>query len=463
MRLIMLCLFALGFGVVSLTAAPIDEAKKLYQNGNYKEAVDLLTKLRKASPRDGNVNYYLGASLIETGDNSAAVAPLKTAEERGVTDASRLLAAIALEEYDVDTAEEHLDKWSNKLAKSKSKNIPESLEEMRSRLVTLRNMLQRVEKIEIIDSINVDQFDFFTHYRLSPEAGRILLPEDADVKARTMVYVPQNNSEMIWAECDSTGYSALMSASILDDGTIDSPMPLAGEFSEGGDADYPFLMPDGMTLYYAATGETSLGGYDIFMTRRADDGFLQPQNMGFPYNSPYNDYMLAIDESTGAGWFASDRSQIPGKVTIYIFVPSQTRVNYSPDDPQLLDRARIKSIADTQTEESAAMRKKIAAIEEGATQRNRSVHKFMLSMGNGKIYTSLDDFKNTQARREMSALLKEESQIEVQASRLEQLRERYAKGEKSLANQILDAEAAIEFGRQSLIELRNKVIRLETR
>lgn len=462
MRFIIVCLLALGIGALQLGAAPIDEAKKLYKDGHYKEAVTQLTKLRKASPRDGNVNYYLGASLMELGRNGEAVAPLKTAEERGVTDASRLLAEIALDSYDVDAAEKHLDTWEDKLAKGKKKS-PAELDEMRSRIVMLRNMLQRVEKIEIIDSITVDQFDFFTHYRLSPEAGRILLPEDVDVKARTMVYVPQNKSEMIWAECDSTGFSSLVSASILDDGTLDSPAPLKGEFSEGGDADYPFLMPDGMTLYFAATGESSLGGYDIFMTRRSDDGFLQPQNMGMPYNSPFNDYMLAIDESTGAGWFASDRSQIPGKVTIYVFLPSQTRVNYSPDDPKLLDRARINSIAETQTSDATAMRKRIASIEEGAALRNRNARPFVLSMGNGKVYTSLDDFKNPQARREMSRLLKEERQIEAQSDRLEQLRERYAKGERKLADQILDAEAAIEFSRQNLAELRNKVIRLETK
>lgn len=461
MRFILLCLLAMGIGFAQASAAPIDEARKLYKDGKYNEAVNMLSQMRKASPRDGTVNYYLGASLWELGRGGEAVAPLKTAEDRGVADASRLLAEIALDSYDVDTAEDHLDRWRDKLAKSKKD--PEGLEEMRSRIVMLRNMLERVEKIEIVDSINVDRIDFFTHYRLSPEAGRILLPEDVDVNARTMVYVPQNNSEMIWAESDSTGFSALMSASILDDGSLDHPMRLNGEFSEGGDADYPFLMPDGMTLYYAATGDASLGGYDIFMTRRSDDGFLQPQNMGMPYNSPYNDFMLAIDEATGAGWFASDRLQIPGKITIYIFVPSQTRVNYSPDDPQLLNRARITSITDTQTAAAEEMRKRLESVEEGAMHRARNIKSFVLSMGNGQVYTSLDDFKNRQARREMSSLIKEEAQLEAQVARLNQLRERYANGEKYLAEQILDAESAIEFGRSNLAELRNKVIRLETK
>lgn len=461
MRLIFLCLLVLGFGAYTALAAPIDEAKKLYAKGQYQEAVKQLTPLRKASPRDGNVNYYLGASLYHLGRISEAAAPLKMAEERGVADASRILAEIALDVYDVDRAEDHLDTWAAKL--SKAKKSSDALDDMRSRIVTLRNMLQRVEKIEIIDTLNVDLFDFFSHYRLSPEAGRLILPEDADVKARTVVYIPQKNSEMIWAESDSTGYSSLMAASILDDGTLDSPRRLEGEFADGGDADYPFMMPDGMTLYFAATGEGSLGGYDIFMTRRSDNGFLQPQNMGMPYNSPYNDYMLAIDEATGAGWFASDRSQIPGKVTIYIFAPSPTRVNYSPDDPALLDRARIASITDTQTANAEEIRRRISTIEGGNSHRKHDSPPFELSLGNGRLYTSLDDFKRPQARREMAALLHEQTQMQAQIARLEELRSRYAAGARNLADQILDAEAAIDFARRNIAEMQNKVIRLETK
>ncbi len=452
----------MGAGAMALSAAPIDEAKKLYKSGHYKEAAARLEALRKSSPRDGNVNYYLGASLYELGRMTDAVQPLKTAEGRGVADASRLLVKIALDNYDVDAADEHLDTWSEKLKKNK-KSEPAEMDEMRGRLVMLRNMLERVEKIEIVDSINVDAADFFTHYRLSPEAGKLLLPEETEVKARTLVYQPANNSEMIWAESDMSGTSVLMSASILDDGTIDHASPLDGEFGNGGDADYPFLMPDGVTLYFAMTGEGSLGGYDIFMTRRSDDGYLQPQNMGMPYNSPYNDYMLAIDEATGAGWFASDRAGIPGKVTIYTFVPSQTRVNYDADDPTLVAKAKITSIAATQTSDVSALRERIASIEEGGKKRGHQRSAFELSMGNGKVYTSLDDFQNRQARQEMSKLLKEQAQLDAQEQRLQQLRDRYRGGEKSLSDQILDAEAAVEYSRQQLSEWRNKVIRLETR
>ncbi|MDE6081303.1 MAG: hypothetical protein K2F70_03435, partial [Muribaculaceae bacterium] len=110
-------------------------------------------------------------------------------------------------------------------------------------------------------------------------------------------------------------------------------------------------MNDGVTLYFANDGENSIGGYDIFITRRNDEGkFFQPQNLGMPYNSPYNDYMLAIDEQNGVCWWATDRNKIPGKVTIYTFIPSEMRVNYEVDDPDLASYARIDSYKKTWAE-----------------------------------------------------------------------------------------------------------------
>lgn len=87
---------------------------------------------------------------------------------------------------------------------------------------------------------------------------------------------------------------------------------------------YPFMMPDGTTFYFAATGEESIGGYDIFVTRFDSESgsFLKAENIGMPFNSTANDYMYAIDEFNDIGWFATDRSQPEGKVCIYIFIPS---------------------------------------------------------------------------------------------------------------------------------------------
>ena len=45
-----------------------------------------------------------------------------------------------------------------------------------------------------------------------------------------------------------------------------------------------------------------------------------PENVGMPFNSPYNDYMYVIDEFNDLGWFASDRYQPEGKcASMYSF------------------------------------------------------------------------------------------------------------------------------------------------
>ncbi len=448
--------------LTAMAAKPLDEAKRLYLDGKYEEALPRLEALRKSSPRDGNVNYYLGSTLYALGRYDEAEAPLKVAENRGVTDASRLRAVIALDAYRLDDASEALDTWEAKLKKNK-KQAPDELGEMQSRLIMMRNMLERVEKIEIIDSLVVDADDFFTHYRLSRSAGHLVPAAEAGTNAATVVYRPENNGELIWAEADTTGTLRLMSAQILDDGTTDSPRHLDDELAGGGNADYPFLMSDGMTLYFAADGDNSLGGYDIFLTRRNDDGFFQPQNIGMPYNSPYDDYMLAIDESTGIGWWATDRNRIPGKVTIYVYITSPTRVNVDVDDPALAGLARISSIAATQTpgKDYSALRERIAAIGDGRHSARTGQAAFEIALGNGRIARSLDDFSNARARKAMKELLANRAEREKTAAELEKLRDRYRAGDRSTAARIEELEDMTLYLDSAMPTLRNKVVRLE--
>lgn len=448
--------------LTAMAAKPLDEAKRLYLDGKYEEALPRLEALRKSSPRDGNVNYYLGSTLYALGRYDEAEAPLKVAEGRGVTDASRLRAVIALDAYRLDDASEALDTWEAKLKKNK-KQAPDELGEMQSRLIMMRNMLERVEKIEIIDSLVVDADDFFTHYRLSRSAGHLVPAAEAGTDAATVVYRPENNGELIWAEADTTGTLRLMSAQILDDGTTDSPRHLDDELAGGGNADYPFLMADGMTLYFAADGDNSLGGYDIFLTRRNDDGFFQPQNIGMPYNSPYDDYMLAIDESTGIGWWATDRNRIPGKVTIYVYITSPTRVNVDVDDPALAGLARISSIAATQTpgKDYSALRERIAAIGDGRHSARTGHAVFEIALGNGRIARSLDDFSNARARKAMEELLANRAEREKTAAELETLRDRYRAGDRSTAARIEELEDMTLYLDSAMPTLRNKVVRLE--
>lgn len=467
----------LGAAAFTMVAGPIDEARKLYHNGEYEAVLEKLKTAIKRQPKDGNVTFFYGASLYALGRVDEAIKPLTVAEGRGVAQASQILTEIALDRYDAASASAHLDEWAEMLEK-KDKETPAVFDELSARAMMMSNMLDRVERIEVIDSLSVDSATFFSYYRLSSAAGRILPPDAVSrlgagvgQQELSVAYMPENRSELLWAAADSTGNYRLYSADILDDGTIDHTIQLDESLCGGGDAIYPFLMPDGMTLYFASDGENSLGGYDIFMTRRTDsaDGgkeFYQPQNVGMPYNSPYNDYLLAIDETSGLGWWATDRSADAGRVTIYVFIPSQMRVNVEPGDPNLASLARLDNIsltqkADVDYRELLGNRLPPEDVEiSGEFSKSPT---FALDMGNGKVYYRLSDFKNERAKAAMLEALATESGLRKHLIHEENLRSRYSKGDKSVASAILESEAETARLRARFASQRNDAVRLETR
>lgn len=461
-----------GLVAVSAVAAPIDEAKRLYREGDYAGAVERLRKILRGSPKNGTANYYLGLSLIGMGDYDSAVEPLEKAEARGVADASRILTERALDEYRVADADTHIEKWQESLKKA-NKDEPEELATLQRKAMSMSNMLERVEKLEILDSIAVDSADFFKAYRLSSAAGRIL-PSDAvrrigagqDAEELSIAYMPQNNSEILWSAADTSGVYSLYSANILDDGTLDHTVALDKSLADGGSAQYPFLMPDGVTLYFANNGDNSLGGYDIFMTRRNENqegAYYQAQNIGMPYNSPYDDYMLAIDETSGLGWFATDRNRIPGMVTIYVFAPSAMRVNADTDDPNLASLAKLSDISLTRRADVDYKSLLASKLPKGSSSQgnDNSPQLFALDMGNGKVYTSLDDFRKERARSAMLEALATAVALNQHLEDEDALREQYRKGDSSVAGDIRDSERETDQLRRRYRSQVNNAIRLE--
>lgn len=458
-----------GLSALVLFAGPVDDARKLFKEGKYEQVIERMRPQVKKTPRDGNATYYLGASLYETGEYSEARPYLEVAESRGVADASRMLTEIALKDYRVEDAAEHLDTWETLVKKKRGATLPDDYDRLSTLTVRFRNMLERTERIEVLDSMTVDSAAFFSHYRLSPEAGMLLGPEvmkDFGGEKPQMVYIPENRGYRLWSAPDSTGRANIYRSYVLDDGTMEAPEVLDNTLGDGGDAAYPFMLADGATLYYASNGENSLGGYDIFMTRSDESGeFLQPQNVGMPYNSPANDYLLAIDEGAGLGWWATDRNAPEGKLTIYIFIPSETRVNVAPDDENIVALARMDDISLTRNPEvdyKSLLHSRMPDNRTAGADAGGDDAVFRIDMGNGKVYCRLEDFKNRNASKAMLDCMAAMSELRRVDETLDALRAEYRKS-KSGATAILDAERRQQSLRDRIMTLRNKAISLETK
>ena len=92
------------------------------------------------------------------------------------------------------------------------------------------------------------------------------------------------------------------------DGKWGKPVNLGEVINTDGNEMSPFIHPDNQTLYFSSDGHTGMGGYDLFVTRRDDKGeWSEPENLGYPLNTHYDEIGLIVNARGDRGYFASDR------------------------------------------------------------------------------------------------------------------------------------------------------------
>jgi len=75
--------------------------------------------------------------------------------------------------------------------------------------------------------------------------------------------------------------------------------------SEYDEADV-FMHPDGRTMYFCSNGHKTMGGYDIFKTTLKDDGtWTEPENVGYPLNTPSDDRFFVLAGDGKHGYYSS--------------------------------------------------------------------------------------------------------------------------------------------------------------
>ena len=115
----------------------------------------------------------------------------------------------------------------------------------------------------------------------------------------------------------------------LPNGTWGPAQNLGPEINTPFNEDFPNVSPDGKTLYFSSTGHTTMGGYDIF---KADmdavtKKFSNPKNMGYPINTPEDDYNFRMASNGRFGYMAALREGGLGDLDIY-------RVTFNDVEPQ---------------------------------------------------------------------------------------------------------------------------------
>lgn len=289
------------------------------------------------------------------------------------------------------------------------------------------NGLRGVDRVLIVDSVVVDKKDFLKAYPLSEDLGILSLSEKGDI----VQYQTQlNGMVLLPVHATDTTYLHIVRY-YLENGKLTEGTSIEGLGIEG-DINYPFLMPDGQTFFFAARCKEGYGNYDLYATRYDSESkrFYQAENMGFPYNSHANDYMLVIDEAANLGWFASDRYQPEGKVCIYTFVPNESRqtIDYETTDMnELRSIASLHSIAsipltDEQQEAKAQARQRLSRLK-SQTSNLKHHQDFEFVLNDSRTCYTLDDFHSDEARKQCGDWLQKSKNLTTLNEQLQQMRE----------------------------------------
>ena len=331
-------------------------------------------------------------------------------------------------------------------------------------------MLSATEKVRIIDSLVVDRGSIPIP-QLRKGLGKLQAAQTlaaalglAGKRVGEAAYINDWGDRAYFAMADTTENLRLYVANRFGQ-KWGQPSPLPGFTPQERNEDFPFMDPDGVTLYFAADGAESLGGYDLFQTRYDADAkaFLKPQNLGMPFNSPANDFLMVIDRANNMGWFVSDRYQPVDKLCIYSFIPNDNREVYDASTPKNTLRQLAMLMPLQLSQISPEERRQLTTDYAKSKQDGKSEDKSnVFIINDNTVYHSLDEFHHPEARKAAKEWWDATQRLQAVGEQLDELRRVYAKqktGDEEILRleqeqTVLQAKASTAAVRMRALELK---------
>lgn len=173
-----------------------------------------------------------------------------------------------------------------------------------------------------------------------------------------------------------------------------------------------FMHPDGKTIYFSSQGHKTMGGYDIFKSVYENGKWSEPENLGYPVNTPDDDVFFVISASGKHGYYASFNANGYGEKDIYMitFLGPEKEMILNNEDNLLASLAApiketvIAPVVDVKAAALTILKGVItdalttkpleATIELVDNQRNEIVASFTSNSASGKYLVSLPAGKN---------------------------------------------------------------------
>lgn len=308
----------------------IKQANSLFEKKDYQGALPLYAQLVSVHPENADYNFHLGVCTL-FGDRKDKKKPIRYLNNAApsMKDNAELNYYLGLayhQNQEFANAMKFYNQYLSKLSSGSSER-PLILEKINACLNGL-NLIDKNLVAEVISSSKFQKDNFHRAYVADDLNGSLVLkPEifqtDKEKKSgeNSFVFLTQPGSTLFYSGYSGNGAGDRDIFKVTKDeaGEWQIPERLDETINTSYDENYPVLLDNGSILYFCSNGHNSLGGYDIYRSKLdpTSKKFEQPENLGSGINSPFDDILFIITKDNENAWFASDRDNLNGSITVF--------------------------------------------------------------------------------------------------------------------------------------------------
>lgn len=306
-----------------------EKASSLFEANKLVEATPLYAQLLSNYPKDPEYNFKYGACLLASDpDKLKALKYLQFAISRTGTDprANYYLGQAYHLNYNFAKAVKQYGAFKRKASSKQVGDI--DVDRLIEMCKNGNQLLSKLNEVQVIEKQEIAKKDFFRIYKLEGINGKIIAkPQDFQSKydeknnVKSVIYLPNNAKEVYYSSYGKKGENGkdIYKALRLGNGEWSEGVSIGASINTPYDEDYPFIHPDGRTLFFASKGHSSMGGYDLFRSvyDETTNQWGKPENLDFAFNSTNDDILFVTDLGQRVAYFASNRNNSADKLTVY--------------------------------------------------------------------------------------------------------------------------------------------------
>jgi outer membrane protein OmpA-like peptidoglycan-associated protein/tetratricopeptide (TPR) repeat protein len=163
--------------------------------------------------------------------------------------------------------------------------------------------------------------------------SRRILSKD---KETTIAFSPDGTEMFFVSNQDGTiGGMDLFYSKLDEKEKWSEPINMGAAINTIYDEEGVYWHPKEDKVYFSSQGHNSMGGFDVFVIERDEEGmWSNPANLGYPINSPNDDIFFKIDENGKQAYYSSVRDNGAGGKDIYkiIFLGEEKEMKLKTED-----------------------------------------------------------------------------------------------------------------------------------